>query len=183
MCRVTSPLTRRAVLRGGLAVTVGTVAAATVAACDSGPSPEQITAAALVPLADAAFADQASAQSLAPRTPEYANALGVVAEQRGEHAEALREEVARLDEQTAGRISVPGAATPSSASPSSPQSAPPNSPSAPVPTASTVDALRAQLARSARTAGDASVNLSGYSAGLAGAVGASVTSMVEVQLA
>ncbi|WAC55139.1 hypothetical protein [Gordonia sp. SL306] len=181
MCRVTSPLTRRAVLRGGLAVTVGTVAAATVAACDSGPSPEQITAAALVPLADAAFADQASAQSLAPRTPEYANALGVVAEQRGEHANALREEVARLDEQTAGRISVPGAATPSSA----PASAPPNSPAtpAPAPTASTVDALRAQLARSARTAGDASVNLSGYSAGLAGAVGASVTSMVEVQLA
>ncbi|GAA3690160.1 hypothetical protein GCM10022238_03720 [Gordonia hankookensis] len=181
---MTSPLTRRAVLRGGLAVTVGTVAAATVAACDSGPSPEQITAAALVPLADAAFADQASAQSLAPRTPEYANALGVVAEQRGEHAQALREEVARLDEQTAGRISVPGAATPSSASPPSPRSsAPPNSPSAPAPTASTVDALRAQLARSARTAGDASVNLSGYSAGLAGAVGASVTSMVEVQLA
>ncbi|MYR05888.1 hypothetical protein GTV32_05960 [Gordonia sp. SID5947] len=179
MCRVTSPLTRRAVLRGGIAVTVGTVAAVTVSACDSGPSPEQITAAALVPLADAALADQAAAQALAPRTPEYANALGVVAEQRGEHARVLREEITRLDEQTAGRI----AATPGAASSPAASASPGSSPvPTPAPAATTVDALRTQLARSARTAGAASVDLSGYSAGLAGAVSASVTSMVEVQL-
>ncbi|AZG44087.1 hypothetical protein [Gordonia insulae] len=179
MCRVTPPLTRRAILRAGLTVTAGTIAVTTIGACDTGPSPEQVTAAALVPLADAALADQAAAQSLAPRAPEYAGALGVVAAQRGEHARALREEITRLDEETAGRIATPAAST------SAPASAAPGDASitAPTPAApTTVPALREQLSSSARAAGDATANLTGYPAGLAGSISASVTSMVEVQL-
>ncbi|GAB88809.1 hypothetical protein [Gordonia rhizosphera] len=189
MCRVSSPLTRRAVLRGGLVVAVGTVAAPAFAACDRGPTPEQITAATLLPLADQALADQAAAQELAPRAPEYTDALGVVAEQRAAHAQALREEITRLDQDTARRIATPAAL--SSAPASSPVDSPTSSsaasssagPSATTtPTATTVPALREQLASSARAAGDATSSLVGYPAGLAGAISASVTSMVEVQL-
>lgn len=176
MCRVTTPLPRRSVLRGSLVVVAGGVAASAVAACDRGPTQDQITAAALAPLADAALADQAAAQALAPQVPEYSNALGVVANQRGEHAQALREEVTRLDERTAARIAAAGDATSTSTAATS-------TPAAPTPTVSTVAEMRSLLQRSARTSADATVSLSGYPAGLAGAVSASVTSMVEVQLA
>ncbi|MEE3850619.1 hypothetical protein VZC37_09755 [Gordonia sp. LSe1-13] len=178
MSRVTTPLTRRAVLRGGLAATAGAITISAVAACDRGPSPEQITAAALLPLADAALADQAAATALAPLTPEYANALGVVAAQRGEHAQSLREEITRLDQETAGRIASTGAAAGSSA-PNGPSGAP----APPAPTVSTVAGMRDLLRQSARTSAQATGSLSGYPAGLAGAISASVTSMVEVQLA
>ncbi len=203
MCRVSSPLTRRAVLRVGLVVAVGTVAAPALAACDRGPTPEQVTAAALLPLADQALADQAAAQELAPRAPEYTDALGVVAEQRAAHAQALREEITRLDQDTARRIATPAALSsaasaapassarassavdsPASSSAGSPSAGSPSAgPSATsTPTATTVPALREQLASSARSAGDATASLVGYPAGLAGAISASVTSMVEVQL-
>ncbi|MFW0784725.1 hypothetical protein AAFP35_09400 [Gordonia sp. CPCC 206044] len=162
MCRVPSPLTRRVVLRGGLTAATGVAVGAALAGCDRGPSAEQITAAALLPLADAALADQVAAQSLAPRAPAYTRALGVVAEQRGAHAQALREEITRLDQETANRIVAPSAA--------------------PIPPPTTVAELRGRLTRSARLAGDAGSSLSGYSAGLAGSVSAAVTSMVEVQL-
>ncbi|MFW0796301.1 hypothetical protein AAFP30_20985 [Gordonia sp. CPCC 205515] len=180
MCRVSTPLTRRAVLRGGLVITAGTVAASVVAACDRGPTPEQVTAAALVPLADSALADQYAAQQLSPQSAEYSAALGVVATQRGDHARALREEITRLDQETANRITDPAVAS-TSASASVAPGATSTSP-APAPAPTTVSALRTQLTASARAAGDAAVSLNGYPAGLAGSIGASVTSMVEVQL-
>jgi hypothetical protein len=182
MCRVTSPLTRRTVLRGGLAVTAGTVALSAISACDRGPTADQITAAALVPLAQAALADQAAAQSLAPRTPDYTNALGVVASQRGEHARALREEITRLDQETADRIGTPAGQPGTSGGASAPTPPPSTGPVSTIPEVTSVTDLRGRLSRSARTAGDAAGALGGYAAGLAGAVSASVTSMVEVQL-
>ncbi|MFI8771455.1 hypothetical protein ACIGKQ_04780 [Gordonia sp. NPDC062954] len=182
MSRVTTPLPRRSVLRGSLVVVAGGVATSMVAACDRGPTADQITAAALAPLADAALADQAAAQALAPQVPEYSNALGVVANQRGEHAQALREEITRLDERTAARLGTAGAAG-SGSTPGTPTSGTAPAPSAPVPTVSTVAGMRGLLQQSARTSADATVSLNGYPAGLAGAISASVTSMVEVQLA
>ncbi|MGV9712420.1 hypothetical protein ACWDTI_17360 [Gordonia sp. NPDC003424] len=181
MCRVRTPLTRRAVLRGGLVAAAGTVALPAIAACDRGPTPEQVTAAALLPMADAALADQLAAQQLSPQEPEYSAALTVIATQRGDHARALREEITRLDQRTADRIATPGSASgTASATPSADASAAPPVTS---PTPTTVSGLRAALGVSARNAGDAAVSLSGYPAGLAGSISASVTTMVEVQLA
>ena len=179
MSRVTTLLPRRAVLRGGLIALAGGVAAPAVAACDRGPTPDQITAAALAPLADAALADAAAARMLAPQVPEYTNALGVIADQRGEHAQVLVEEITRLDDRTAARIST--SATPGSAAPST--SAAASAPTPATPTVSSVAGMRGLLQQSARTSADATVSLSGYPAGLAGAISAAVTSMVEVQLA
>lgn len=181
MCRVSTPLTRRTVLRGGLVVTAGTVVASAMAACDRGPTPEQNTAAALVPLTNAALADQFAAQQLSTQTPEYSAALGVIAAQRGDHARALREEITRLDQDTANRINDPAAPS-ASAAPTAAGTASTSSAPTPTPTPTTVSALRTQLSASARAAGDAAVALNGYPAGLAGSIGASVTSMVEVQL-
>lgn len=185
MCRVSTPLTRRTVLRGGLVVTAGTVVASAMAACDRGPTPEQNTAAALVPLTNAALADQFAAQQLSTQTPEYSAALGVIAAQRGDHARALREEITRLDQDTANRINDPAApsasAAPTAAGTASTSPAPTPAP-APAPAPTTVSALRTQLSASARAAGGAAVALNGYPAGLAGSIGASVTSMMEVQL-
>lgn len=175
MCRVTSPLSRRTVLRGGLALAGGVAATSLLASCDRGPTPEQITAAALLPLAEAALADQAAAHTLSGQVTDYTRALQVIASQRGEHARALREEITRLDQRTAERIATAGAS--SSSEPTT--SAPPT----PNGSAATMADFRQRLTRSARTSGDACVNLNGYAAGLAGAISASVTSMVEVQLA
>lgn len=178
MCRVRTPLTRRAVLRGGLAVAAGTAVGTVVAACDRGPSPEQITAAALLPLADAALADQAAAQTLSPQEPEYAKALTVIAQQRGQHATSLREEITRLDQDTAGRIGAPAG---TSTAPTGDATAGTSAGAAPT-TVATVSAMRSRLTRSARAAGDAAVACNGYAAGLAGSISAAVTTMAEVQL-
>lgn len=200
MCRVTAPpahaaevdpphtvvssteVSRRSVLRGGVTVGVGLVAVTAVGtACDSGPTPAQITAEALLPLARSAGADAASARALAPRSTDYAAALGVIADQRSQHARALREEISRLDQDIAARLD-PSAA--SSAAPSAGQAptspdAPPAGGAAPV---ADVGSLRDALAGSARAAQDAAIRLRGYSAGLAGSVGASTTTLAEVQL-
>ena len=201
MCRVTAPpahaaevdpphtavsspeVSRRSVLRGGVTVGVGLVAVTAVGtACDSGPTPAQITAEALLPLARSAGADAASARALAPRSTDYAAALGVIADQRSQHARALREEISRLDQDIAARLD-PSAA--SSAAPSAGQA--PTSPDAPpagggAAPAADVGSLRDALAGSARAAQDVAIRLRGYSAGLAGSVGASTTTLAEVQL-
>ncbi|GAA1480479.1 hypothetical protein GCM10009624_09190 [Gordonia sinesedis] len=181
----TRAVPRRSVLRGGVAVGVGTVAVlAATTACDRGPTPAQTTAEALLPLARAADAEAASARALAPRVAEYAAALGVVADQRAQHARALREEITRLNRDIATRIDA-GA---SSGVPSpGGGSAPAPGGSAPAPAGSTavdsVPGLRTALTASARAARDTAIRLQGYSAGLAGSVSASTTTLTEVQLA
>lgn len=166
-------LSRRSVLRGGLALGAGSVLVVAASGCDSGPTPNQVTAAALVPLAQAALTDSAAARALAPRTAEYSAALLVVADQRDEHAKAFRDEITRLDQDAAARIA--SAATTSAAPGSTTASPTPN-------TAGTIDDLRDSLRTSAAGARDAALHLSGYSAGLCGSVSAAVTTLTEVQL-
>ncbi|MGV9824676.1 hypothetical protein [Gordonia sp. NPDC003429] len=179
MCRVTVAdrdrsltVDRRTVLRGGVALGAGAVLVGAAAACDSGPTPAQITAGALLPLAQSALADAEAARALAPRVADYAAALRVVADQRADHATELRAEITRLDQDTAARISPAASST---------TSAPATSP-APAPTTGTLDELRSALTAAARTAHDTAISLKGYSAGLSGSVGASVTTLVQVQL-
>lgn len=179
MAQVPTPLTRRSVLRGGLALTaLGAVV--TTAGCNRGPSAEQILAEKLVPLADAAYTDSANARALAPRITSYSAALGIVADQRAEHARLLREEITRLDEDIAGRIKRTDQAAGSTGGASS--STTPTAPSGDT-DAITIEGFREMLTSSARDAGAVCVAISGYAAGLTGAVSASVTSMVEVSLA
>ena len=148
------------------------VALAGVSACgDDGPDPQQLTAQALIPLARTALADETTARGMTATNPTYSAALTVVADQRGAHARALREEITRLHRDTAAQLDTPasGSVTPA--------------PGGGDPTSTmSVDGLRGQLRASARQARDTAVAHSGYPAGLAGAVSASVTSMIEVQL-
>lgn len=172
---------RRTVLRGSVMLGAGATAVATAAGCDRGPTPGQVTAQALVPLARSAVADAAAARALAPQLTDYSAALGVVADQRGQHAQALREEITRLDQDIAGQIDTPASGTASSAPTSS--GAGPSATSGPAaPSATTLDGLRSALAASARAAESSAIDLSGYSSGLAGSISASVTTLVEVQL-
>ena len=154
-------LARRSAIRGGLTVTAVAVTAGSLAACDNGPSAEQLTAEALVPLADAAHADAGAARTLSVSDTDYAAALKIVADQRTEHARALTEEITRLHQDTATRI-VTEPATGGAAS---------------------VEELRTRLTASGRTAGKVALGENGYVAGLAGAVSASLVSIVEVALA
>ncbi|MGW0035863.1 hypothetical protein [Gordonia sp. NPDC003376] len=162
---------RRTVLRGGLVIGAGVVVAASVSACESGPTPGQTTAEALLPLARSANVDAATARDLAPRVTEYSAALAVVADQRKQHAEALTAEITRLDQDIASRVSETASAS-ASVTPT------PTAPTGPA----TLDDLRTSLTSSATAARQAAISLSGYSSGLAGSVGASTTTLVEVQL-
>ncbi|GAC68940.1 hypothetical protein [Gordonia soli] len=175
MARVISPRTplvdRRTVLQGGLVVATG-VLGLSLTGCDSGPSAEQIAAEALLPLADAALADEETARTLGPTLPEYSAALGVVAEQRALHARSLREEITRLDQDVAARISAPASASPTASAPSDTNASPID-----------LDGFRTRLRANADAAGRVAVDLDGYRAGLTGSISASVTTLVEVQLA
>lgn len=183
MCRVSLPhpgepagrsagVSRRTLLRGSAVAGIGMVTVTAAAGCDRGPDPAETTAQALLPLARSALADAAAARALAPQVTDYSAALGVIAEQRAQHAQALREEITRLDQTLTGQIEPSGTATSSAAPPGTPTQA-----------ANSLEGLRSSLNSSAKAARAAAIALSGYSAGLAGAVGASTTTLVEVQLA
>lgn len=188
MCRVKpaapDPLgtvDRRTVLRGGLVIGAGALVIGASSACDNGPTPNEITATALLPLARSARSDAAAARSLAPRLPAYSAALAVVADQRDAHATALSQEVQRLDSDIATRLSAAPSGSPTSGSTNAGTSGAPTPDTST--TTGTIDDLRSTLRASTRAAHDAAVSLKGYSAGLAGSVSASVATLVEVQLA
>ena len=163
-------LSRRSAIRGALAASAIAATAGSVAACDSGPSAEQLTAEALLPLADAAHADAATALALSVTDSDYAAALKIVADQRTEHATALTEEITRLHQDTAKQIvTTPAKETGDTGGSGG--------------TGITVDDFRTRLTESGRAAGKVAVGEDGYVAGLAGAVSASVASIVEVALA
>lgn len=172
---------RRTVLRGGLALGVGVVAVSAIAGCDSGPTQAQITAEALLPLAQAADAEFTAARTLAPQTPEYTAALAVIADQREQQARELREEITRLDMDIADRLNGPnggGTGDDGTGANTTDDTSPTPTP-API---TTVDELRDALGRSQRAAHEAAVTLHGYSAGLTGAIAASLTTMTDIQL-
>lgn len=155
-----TPLSRRALLRGGAAAGVAVAAGWSLTACDSGPSQRQLDAQALLPHAQAAFRQQTAAAQLAPRNTAYTEALGTVADQRGQHLTALRDEINRLHSSIAAQIETP----------------------APTPTAS-VQALAGELEQSAKAAATSCVETSGFTAGLLGSISASCQTLAKVQLA
>ncbi|MGC4932635.1 hypothetical protein ACLQ3C_02995 [Gordonia sp. DT30] len=186
MCRVSAPhpvvtnadpagFSRRTLLRGSAAVAAGVVMVTAAAGCDRGPDPNQTTAQALLPLARSALADAAAAGALAPQVTEYSAALGVVAAQRRQHAQALREEITRLDPGATAQLDPSSSPAPNSPAPdtTAPTSARP---------VTSVDEMRSALSASTKAARAAAIGLSGYSAGLAGSISASTTTLMEVQL-
>jgi hypothetical protein len=118
----------------------------------------------LLPQVAAAESDAAAAQAASATNPDRAAALTVIADERTVHAQALTEEITRLDSGRAKTAS-------SSAAPSPAPATPP-----------TIDQLRTQLTVSARSAGDLAVEMDGYVAGLLGSISAGTTTAVAVQL-
>ncbi|GEE02504.1 hypothetical protein nbrc107696_29500 [Gordonia spumicola] len=146
-------------LRGAAAVPVVIAVGAAVTACGPTVDEQRTLAELLVRHAQAAVRQQKAAQSLAPRVTEYTAALGVLAEQRGKHAQALRDEVNRLHSSSAAQIDDPG------------------------PAITTLDALRTAVTTSTKAAATDAVDGSGFSAGLLASVSASCRTLTEVQLA
>lgn len=157
---------RRGFLRSLAAASVGVVAISTVGACSQSAevTAQQKLADQLLPQVTSANIDAAAASAAIATNPDRGAALGVVAAERTEHARALTDEITRLD---AGRAVTAS----SSAAPSPAQAAP-----------LSIEQLRKQLSASARSAGDLSVELDGYVAGLLGSISASVATAVAVQL-
>ncbi|MEZ5211312.1 hypothetical protein [Gordonia sp. (in: high G+C Gram-positive bacteria)] len=155
-------LPRRTVLRGGAALTLAAAAGPALAACAPGPSERERQARELVPLARSAELQQRQAKQLAPRETDYTDALNRVAAERGDHAQALTDEINRLHAPAATEITAPaGDGT----------------------TNLTLDGLRDGLTSAARDSAGAAVAAAGFRAGLLGSISASCTTLREVQLA
>ncbi|EGD55711.1 hypothetical protein SCNU_08358 [Gordonia neofelifaecis NRRL B-59395] len=147
-------------LRGAAVVGVSAAAGWALTACDTGPTQRQLDAEALLPHAQSAYRQQRAATGLAPRNTEYTEALKTVADQRGAHLTALRDEINRLHSSTAEQIETP-AGTP----------------------VASVEALRRDIESAAKNAANSCVRLSGFDAGLLGSVSASCQTLAKVQLA
>ncbi|WP_244945795.1 hypothetical protein [Gordonia zhaorongruii] len=150
---------RRTVLRGAVAVPVAVAVGASISACTDTASERREDAERLVPHAREALRQQRAAQSLAPRNTDYTAALTAVAEQRGQHAKSLSDEINRVNSSSADQIDDAGT--------------PPIG----------LDALRTALETTTRTSAAAAVGESGYAAGLLASISASCKTMTEVQLA
>nr|WP_238554134.1 hypothetical protein [Gordonia sp. KTR9] len=173
---VRHPIDRRTALRAGLlagAAVVGAGAAGVgLTGCESSPSAETLLAETLVPLVRSANADESTARALVAVEPAYATALSVVADQRAQHARALREEIIRLDQDVAATLDRPVTSATASTSAAGVPSAPPS-----------LARLRADLDAAAGQARAVALSAGGYASGLTGSVAAAVASMRQVQLA
>jgi hypothetical protein len=178
---VRQPVDRRTALRGGLVASVAVAGAGMaglgLTGCDTSPSAETLLAESLVPLVRSALADEGAARALIPVEPGYGAALRVVADQRAQHARALREEIIRLDQDVASTLDRPSASASPSASGS--ESAAPGMP----PASPSLAGLRADLGSASTQARDLALSAGGYASGLTGSIAAAITSMREVQLA
>ncbi|AJW39416.1 transmembrane alanine rich protein [Rhodococcus sp. B7740] len=158
-------LSRRGLFRLAGAAVLSATTVSTMVACGreeiSGPALDTLTA-----QLRAARADAADATAAAAVIADYAAALGIVAAQRTEHADALDTEIARATGTSTDRSSVTATTTPAPTTP------PPD-----------LAAVREMLTASARSAADAARNESGYRAGLLGSISASCTVSALVVLA
>lgn len=151
-------LSRRALLRGAAATAVAVpLGAGALAACSSEPSPEEVLAGRLAPLAGAATASAAAARELATSQPRQAAALNEIAVIRAQHAVLLREEILRLHPASESLITSPSAS--------------------PAPPGGSVDALRKSLADDAAAARTVAISANGFQAGLTASIAASVASL------
>ncbi|MDV6261399.1 hypothetical protein [Rhodococcoides yunnanense] len=163
-------LSRRGLFRLAGAAALYAATVSTVAACAedeiSGPALDSLTA-----QLRAARSDAADATAAATAIPDYAAALGVVAAQRTEHADALDTEIARATGATTDTSST-DTTVPASTTTVAPPAPPPD-----------IAAVRETLTTSARSAAEAARNESGYRAGLLGSISASCTVSALVVLA
>lgn len=148
-----------ALVAGGALAGVGALAACTTPE-ERADDPQAVR---LQSAAAQAQADADAARGLAVLDGAAAPQLRTIADQRGQHAAALTDELSRYVQR-----------------PTSVTAAPSSTPAPPSPL--TRQSLRAQLARSAKAAGDAAVAASGYQAALLGSVAAATRVHAEVVL-
>lgn len=147
-------LDRRGALRlaGGAALAaLGLTTGCTFGSKPTGPDPLLVQEA-------AARTDSAWAKAAAAAAPERAAVLDIVADQRGEHAQALRTEIDRA-------LGVYRDGT-------RPATTNPPLEIAPLPTPMTLPALQQRLTQSQQSAADLTHSLSGYRAGLLASISA-----------
>ncbi|MFT4201855.1 hypothetical protein [Gordonia sp. (in: high G+C Gram-positive bacteria)] len=172
---VVTSMSRRTVLRGAAATAVVLPLGATaLSACSREPSPEEVLADRMVPLASAALASAATARQLKATSPRNATALDQIAAIRDKHARLLREEVVRLHPESGHLIATPSS-TPTAYA-TAPSSGAPGMPSA-APHAAGLDQFRASLDADAQAAQQIATTASGFQAGLTASVSASITSL------
>ncbi|MCT2584660.1 hypothetical protein [Actinophytocola gossypii] len=152
---------RRDVLRGLVLLTVAAGTAAGAAGCTE--TPEDAPPDPLAELAARARADATTAQAVKSAVPALAEAAGVVAEARGEHARALRAEVER-------------ARPPVSSS----SAAPPEGEQPPADAGAARTLLLDALTAAERQAAELVASLPRHRAGLVGSVAAGCASLREV---
>lgn len=174
---------RRTVLRGGAVGAAALLVAGAATGCQRGENTSQLSADRLVPLVGTARDQQRAAQDLAPRLTAYSAALLRVAQERGEHAEALANEIKRLYPAAADQLASGSAAataptaTPPTATPTTATSESGGAPDA------ELQRLREGLRDAAATATEVAAGESGYAAGLLASIAAACTVAEEVQLA
>jgi len=160
--RARPALSRRALFRWSTITVTGavTVGLTACAATDDEPEPDPLLSAAA-----RARTDAATATALAATTPDLADALTAIADERAAHAEALDTEISRAAGVTDS-------------------TAPPPTTTAPAPTgpAPSVEELRARLTDSQRGAADLARTQRGFRAGLLGSISAACAAHTEVLL-
>lgn len=149
------------VLLAGSALAGGAALAGCTTPDDRADDPQAVR---LQAAAAQAQADADAARGLAVLDGAAGPQLRLIADQRGQHASALADELSRYIERPTSVTAAPSS-TPAAASPLNRQS------------------LHAQLTRSAKDAGDAAVAASGYQAALLGSVAAATRVHAEVVLA
>ena len=158
-------LSRRALLRWASA-TIGGVGVLGVAGCGLSDDDTESEPDPLLAQAASARQDAATARALTAIYPDRAGALGVIADERTAHADALDSEVSRMAGIT------PDATTSSTSSTTAPA----------VGEAPTVEQLRDMLVRSQRTSADLARTLTGFRAGLLASISAACGVQTEVLL-
>lgn len=149
---------------------IGTAAIAalgvTSAACGKEPPPPELDD--LIGQLDQARSDsQLAADAAKAAKPDIAPALNVVASERSDHARALSDEIARLTGETTTSATSATVTTSTTAAPAK---------------APTTHDVVAALRKSADSAGQLAVQMSGYRAGLLGSIAASCTAAYTVAL-
>jgi len=146
--------------------TIGGVGVLGVAGCGLSDDDTETEPDPLLAQAASARRDAATARALTALDPGLAGALGVIADERTAHADALDSEVARM----AGITTDPTTSgTSTTTAPAG--GAPP-----------TVEQLRESLVRSQRTSADLARTLTGYRAGLLASISAACGVQTEVLL-
>ncbi len=147
-------------------VTIGGAGVLGVAGCGLSDDDTETEPDPLLAQAASARQEAATARALTALDPGLAGALGVIADERTAHADALDSEVARM----AGITTDPTTSGPSTTT-APPGGAPP-----------TVEQLRESLVRSQRTSADLARTLTGYRAGLLASISAACSVQTEVLL-